>query len=365
MCLLSLTALAFVASLQAQEISPAISQDSLALTQVDSIGELLLFRDKTVTNKWLEKKNIPAVGIGYIEDGKIKEVTVYGRRPDGHNYPSNTIFNVASLTKPITAMVALKLIDAGKWNLDEPIYKYWTDADVASDPRSRKLTTRHILTHKTGFPNWRYKNADGKLTFEFEPGAKFQYSGEGFEYLRKALEQKFKKPLEQLASELIFTPLQMHDTRFYWDEAMDESRFAEWYKADGSKYETYKSRSVNAADDLLTTVEDYSKFLIHVMNGAGINKDLLAEMQSPQTIKKPRQHFGLGWMINEDVNGDEDAVTHGGDDKGVHTIVFILPQSKKGLVIFTNCDQGTEVYIPAVKYYLGAAGQQIIDIETR
>ncbi|WP_276134236.1 serine hydrolase domain-containing protein [Polluticoccus soli] len=335
------------------------------MSESGKADESLLFRDKAITENWLRKKNIPAVGIGHIEDGKIKEITFYGQRSHGQDYPSNTIFNVASLTKPITTMVVLKLIDAGKWRLDEPIYKYWTDPDIASDQRSKKLTTRHILTHKTGFPNWRYKNADGKLAFEFEPGTKYQYSGEGFEYLRKALEKKFKKSLDQLAAELIFKPLGMHDTHLYWDETVDESRFAEWYKADGSKYETYKNKSANAADDLLTTVEDYSKFLIYVMNGAGINKDLFAEMQSTQTIKKPRQHFGLGWMIDEGVNGDEDAITHGGDDKGVHTVVFILPQSKKGLVIFTNCDQGTETYIPAVKYYLGAAGQQIIDIETK
>jgi CubicO group peptidase (beta-lactamase class C family) len=62
-----------------------------------------------------------------------------------------------------------------------------------------------ILSHQTGFPNWRYLNKSNTLSFEFEPGTKYQYSGEGFEYLRKALEAKFKKPLEQLAKEHIST----------------------------------------------------------------------------------------------------------------------------------------------------------------
>lgn len=67
------------------------------------------------------------------------------------------------------------------------------DPDIADNPYVKKLTTRIILSHQTGFPNWRGNNADGKLTFEFEPGTKYQYSGEGYEYLRKALEKKFKK----------------------------------------------------------------------------------------------------------------------------------------------------------------------------
>ena len=118
------------------------------------------------------------------------------------------------MTKPIKAIIALKLIDAVKWDLDEPIYKYYTDPDVANDPRAKLLTTRIILSHQTGFPNWRSNNADEKLSFEFKPGTKYQYYGEGYEYLRKSLEKKFKKSLEQLASELIFNPLKMKDTRF-------------------------------------------------------------------------------------------------------------------------------------------------------
>lgn len=276
------------------------------------------------------------------------------------------IFNVASLTKPVTAMVVLKLVNAGKWNLDGPICEYWTDPDIADDPRCNQLTTRHILSHRTGFPNWRYKNANGALVFEFNPGTKYQYSGEGFEYLRKAVEYKFKKPLDQLASELLFTPLGMRDTRFYWDKTMDSARFAKWHKKDGTLYKTYKNSTPNAADDLLTTVEDYSKFMLYVMNGAGLNKKLFEEMISKQTAtEKERQHFGLGWLIDENVNGSEDAITHGGDDIGVHTMVFMLPQTKKGLLIFTNSDNGIEAFIPALKHYLGSTGEEIIAIETK
>ena len=331
----------------------------------DTIDRQLLFKDRPETEKWLAQNHIPALGIGYIKDGKIRETVVYGKDEKGRPNPKNLIFNVASLTKPVTAIVTLKLVNAGKWSLDEPIYPYWTDTDIASDPRSKRLTTRHILSHTTGFPNWRNKNKDGKLSFEFEPGTQYQYSGEGFEYLRKALENKFKKTLDQLAAELIFQPLQMNDTRFYWDSAMDESGFAKWHRGDGSLYETFKNTSANAADDLLTTIEDYSRFVVHIMNGAGLGKDLYRQMISEQVRIKPGKYWGLSWWVDENVRGGENALVHGGDDKGVHTIAFILPKSREGLLIFTNCDNGIDIYVPTLQHYLGQTGQAIIDIETK
>jgi CubicO group peptidase (beta-lactamase class C family) len=305
--------------------------------------------------------HIPALGIGYIKEGRIKELVVYGKNDKGILNPDNMIFNIASLTKPITALVALKLVNTGQWDLDEPISKYWTDPDIANDPRSQQLTTRHILSHRSGFPNWR----NGKLAFKFDPGTTYQYSGEGFEYLRKALENKFHKTLDELATEWIFKPLKMYDTRFYWDSSVDESRFAAWHKKDGSLYTTYKNTSANAADNLLTTLEDYSKFMLHIMDGAGLKHELYLQMVSEQARINPRKYFGLGWWLDETVRDGENALVHGGDDIGVHTMAFILPSSKEGLVIFTNCDNGIDIYIPTIQYYLGKAGQEIIDIETK
>lgn len=311
--------------------------------------------------------SVPAVGIGYIKNGKIVEATVYGVLSEGGRVaPDNTIFNVASLTKPITALTTLKLIDQGRLGLDEPLYKYWLDPDISNDPRAKKITPRYILSHRTGFANWRWKNKDSKLAFDFDPGTKFQYSGEGFEYLRKALEAKFGKPLEQLARELVFQPGGMKDTRFYWDNTMDEERFAKWHDSKGNIYETYKNTKANAADDLLTTIEDYSKFLVYIMNGAGLSDSLYKKMMSEQVRTKHNKYWGLGWWVDENVTtGGTNAVLHGGDDKGVHTFAIMLPEAKEALVIFTNSDNGTDVYIPIVRHYLGQAGQAIIDIETK
>ena len=88
-------------------------------------------------------------------------------------------------------------------------------------------------------------------------------------------------------------------------------------------------------------------------------------MISVQTHVKANQHFGLGWIVDENIGEGEFAITHGGDDIGVHAIVFMLPKSDQALMIFTNGDNGTQTYIETVMYYLNDLGQGIIDVETK
>lgn len=330
------------------------------------INETLLFTDQYETERWLKQKHIPAIGIGFIKDGKIDNISVFGELEANKPAPINTIWNVASMTKPITAIVVLKLINGGKWDLDEPIYKYYTDPDIADDPRAKLLTTRIILSHQTGFSNWRGNSKDRKLSFEFEPGTKYQYSGEGYEYLRKAIEKKLKKSLEQLASELIFKPLKMEDTKYIWDKKVDSTRFAKWHNEKGALYETEKNTTANAADNLLTTVADYSKFLTHIMNGAGLSDQLFNQMIAAQVRINDYKHFGLGWWIDENINDHKDfALVHGGDDIGVHTIAFIVPKTKQALLIFTNSDNGTDAFAAILLKFLGKNGEGILNIEMK
>ncbi len=323
-----------------------------------------IFDNDIEIEKWLIENKVPTLGIGVIKDGKLQQVKVFGEIKKGISAPYNTIFNVASLTKPITAMVTLKLVSLGKWNLDEPICNYWTDPDVSTDKNCKILTTRHILSHQTGFANWRGNNKDGKLYFEFEPGTKYQYSGEGFEYLRKALETKFQKSINKLASELIFEPLQMTDTKYFWDNKTDSSRFAVGYNHKGIAYKTEKNKTANGADNLLTTVEDYGKFLTSVLNSDGLSYKVFNEMIKNHVETKNGKHFGLGFELYDFGQG-EYALSHGGSDKGCQTIVFVFPKTKQGLIIFTNVDDGYKLYEKILKHYLGANGNKIFEIETK
>ena len=293
---------------------------------------------------WLTQNNVPAAGVGIIENGKLKYAKVFGElRTSGPNAPANTIFQVASLTKPVVIMLTLQLVSNGKWKLDEPLANYWVDPDVQNDSRHKQLTTRHVLTHQSGFPNWRSPN---KLAFMADPGTKVNYSGEGFEYLRRALEKKFNEPLERLAQKYLFRPYGMKDTRFYWDASMNESRFAVAHNKDGKPYDIHKNTSANAADLLLTTIVDYGSFATNVLKGTGLSQSVFNDMVRPQVPYPSGKNmfFGLGWMVMPDLSNGEYALIHTGSDPGVNTVVVLFPKSQRGLIVFTNGDNGIQIW---------------------
>ena len=331
-------------------------------TDVYATSDSAAFGDDDEIKNWLKSINIPTLALGVIEHGQMQQIRVFGDLEAGRPAPYNTIFNVASLAKPVTAMLTLKLVSAGKWHLDEPLYQYWTDPDVANDPRSKQLTTRHILSHQSGFPNWRYMNKSNKLDFKFSPGEQYQYSGEGLEYLRKALESKFGKSLNELATELIFKPLSMTDTQYVFNASIDENRFAKGYDNKGNAYATIKNQTANAADDLLTTVGDYGKFLLSVLKKEGMSDEVYKDMTSHQVASSKGKHFGLGFEIY-DFDDGEYALSHGGADNGAQAIVFIFPNTQDGLIIFTNVDEGYKVYEKLLLHYLGKKGSKIMNIE--
>ena len=307
---------------------------------------------ETEIENLLTREKVPALGLGIIENGRLRQIQVFGNIDKDVPAPYNSIFKVASLTKPVTALVALKLISAGKLGLDEPLDNYWKDPDLKNDERTKKLTPRILLSHQSGFPNWRYLSKTKTLSFEFEPGTKFQYSGEGFEYLRKALEARFGKKLEELADSLVFKPAKMYDTRFWWDETMDEKRYAKNYDKDGKPLETVKYYKANGAANLLTTVEDYGNFLCYVLNGAELSEPVLEEMTKSQVQLRDNDYFGLGWEKLTGFSHGEYALLHTGKDPGVNTLAIMFPKSKNGYLIFLNGDNATKIYEALLTKYM-------------
>lgn len=299
--------------------------------------------EKEIEELLLQEK-VPALGLGIIQDGKLNQIRVFGSLKEGVSAPYHSIFKVASLTKPVVALVTLKLVDAGQLGLDEQLSQYWIDPDLEGDKRVQKLTPRIVLTHQTGFPNWRWMTDTKKLSFEFEPGTKHQYSGEGFEYLRKALEKKFGKSLEELTDSLLFKSANMKDTRYWWDPTMDEKRYADNHDKAGKQLETYKYYEANAAANLLTTVEDYGNFVAYVLQGGGLSDSVYAEMSKSQVQLKEKDYFGLGWEKLTHFSTGEYALLHTGKDPGVSTLAVCFPQSKNGYVIFLNGDNVGKIY---------------------
>lgn len=321
-----------------------------------------LFDTDTGINSLLKQHHIPSIGIGIIKHGKLQQIRLFGDQKKDNPVSYNTIYKVASLTKPIVALIALKLIDSGQLGLDEPLYHYYSDPDIKDTNEIKLLTARIILSHQTGFPNWRYLDKENTLKFEFKPGTKYQYSGEGFEFLRKSLESKFNKPIEQLAQEYLFIPLNMDDTHFTWTKDADEKRYAQEHDEYGKAIDFTKHKQANAAANLLTTIEDYSKFMVHILDGAGLSKILYQEMISKQVNEKPGIDFGLGWEIFNDVGKGEFALQHTGGDYGIKTLALLFPKSKRGIVIFVNSENGIKVWGKIIREYFAGIGEKIIDM---
>ena len=298
---------------------------------------------------WMNQLKVPGLGIGTIERGKLTRVMILGELKAGVAAPYNTIFDVASLTKSVTTQLALRLVSEGQWSLDEPLYKYWVDPDVQTDPRHKKLTTRHILSHRTGFVNWRWMHKTKKLTFDFNPGTKVRYSGEGFNYLMRALEKKFKKSFQELCDAYIFQPYKMTDTHLTWRKGVAENRFALGHNGVGKPYALDKNQKANAADNLLTTIEDFGRFGINVLAQKGVNQQAFKEMVRPQSKVKPGVAFGLGWIVFDGLPNNEYALFNAGGDKGVAAVIVLLPKSNRGIIIMANSEQRAIVMKMIVK----------------
>ncbi|MBS1500732.1 MAG: beta-lactamase family protein [Bacteroidetes bacterium] len=300
---------------------------------------------------WLTRYHVPGAAIGILEDGRIKSIGYYGEIRPGVPVSENTLWNVASLTKPVTSATVMNAINAGKLGLDEPVYPYYTNPDIKDDPRARLLTPRIFLSHQTGFKNWTYIEPDHKLHFHFDPGKGYGYSGMGYEYLRHAVESKLDMNLEQLAEIYVFAPAGMKHTHFGWNDRLDSAQFAWGYSAAGKRYD-YVYKEINAADWLVTSMTDYCRLGLFVMKGEGISKKLFHEVTRIQVnmdtdLAHRNDGMGLGWEVIRSLPSNEYALTHDGSDNGVATLVLLLPNSKRGIVIFTNGDDGAK-FISAV-----------------
>jgi CubicO group peptidase (beta-lactamase class C family) len=250
------------------------------------------------------------------------------------------------------APIFWRRIHLSNFSLDEPISPYWTDPDLKDNPWAKLLTPRICVTHQTGFPNWRYQTGN-ILKFQWQPGTRFGYSGEGYDYVAHFAERETGRPFEELAQQYVFAPIGMKSTSYTprpW-----------WSGRQAKPVESEPRTKWSAADLLRTTVEDYARFVVSVMHNDGMRPDLASErVQISRNLTTPEMEsvlcelakdpghctvsigFGLGWRIVR-ING-ETIVDHTGADSDVKTFAFFIPKQQIGAVIFTiGPDVGHEI----------------------
>ncbi|MEM6381019.1 MAG: serine hydrolase domain-containing protein, partial [Bacteroidota bacterium] len=139
----------------------------------------------------MEQKQIPGMAIAFINQGQVVHHQTWGYANLEKQIPvdDKTIFEAASLSKSVFAYFVMKYVEAGQLDLDQPLYTYLPYPDIADDERYKKITARMVLSHRSGFPNWRTDYPEKKLFIQFEPGTDFHYSGEGYQYLALVLKE--------------------------------------------------------------------------------------------------------------------------------------------------------------------------------
>lgn len=345
----------------------SLSFISLAFLSVSFISEGIAqesaFTEQSMIEKkipqWLTETDTPSAAIGYIVDGQLTWVAVDGEQSENIKASENTLYNVASLAKPVTAELLFRLIDEQPEFLDAQASTWWIDPDVKDDPLLKQLKIKHLLSHQSGFPNWRYQT-DDKLVFNFKPGTAPGYSGEGYQYLAEVIQSKWQQPFEKLMASHLFETIGMDNSAFthrsWFDERIAHPKGPEGKYGKPSIRETFV-----AADDLYATITDYSHFVASVMlnmaKDSAVNKarwtsdfNLAPRLCGSGRIDAAHCPDALGFVMgwSRIDYGESTFYLQGGGDWGERAMAIMLPESKTAIVVLTNGANGMKLVRRAV-----------------
>jgi len=153
-------------------------------TSAGAVGDHLEAAIPALMERW----HVPGISIALMHDGAVAWYRCFGLKRAGAPAPvePDTIFQAASLSKPVFAYVVLKMAERGEIELDAPLTAYLPDPYVPDDPLLDRITARRVLGHTTGWPTWRPEGQP--LRRERAPGEQFGYSGEGYVYLQHVVD---------------------------------------------------------------------------------------------------------------------------------------------------------------------------------
>ena len=297
----------------------------------------------------MEAQEVPGISLAIINDGRVvyHQVKGYADRARQKKVDHQTIFEGASLSKPLFASLVMKLVEKGKLDLDQPLHQYLPYEDLAHDERYQKITARMVLCHTTGLPNWRTDADDGQLVLKFDPGTAFNYSGEAYEYLAKVvahLEHTNNSGLEALYQKWIAKPLGLRWTKFIQDDYNLQHK-ALGYKNGEITRGSDDPAVFGAAYSVHSEALDFSKWVISLMEQkiwSEESSQALLEEQVELPSDSPYRTEGIShWTLGfakASLPGGE-VYGHGGNNPGYTSIFVFQPDTKWGLVLFTNADQ--------------------------
>ncbi|MBM4062731.1 MAG: hypothetical protein FJ265_16785, partial [Planctomycetes bacterium] len=299
--------------------------------------------------------HVPGLSMVLIQDNAIVWQKAFGVRVAGQPEPvdANTVFEAASMSKPVYSYAALQLVEQGKLDLDKPLDSYLPAPYLPDQPLAARITARLVLLHRTGLPNWREGGwlRGGPPALLHEPGSRFTYSGEGYTYLQTAVAALTGKPVETWMDEVLLGPLQMTRSSYVWKPALADN-FAGGHDKDGKpKPKRGFYDRANAAFSLYTTPADYARFLIEVMRPGraaphSVSAAAVAQMTTLQVepeADKAQSRRSLGFVVAAPEHGGW--VGHSGSNgTGFRCTSRFDPSRRSGCVVMTNADSGAEVW---------------------
>lgn len=266
------------------------------------------------------------------------------------------IMQAASLSKVVFSYIVMKAVQDGEIDLDTPLYKY-TDIDRFKDKETaKKLTARMVLRHRSGLPNWSVAASSAEwptseITFKFPPDSCYDYSGEGFAFLQRAIEKIKGKDIETIAEEEVFNPLGMKNSCYAWRS--DYDTLAVFGYTDDKCEGLRRHPRANVGYTLRTTAEDYAKFLDELLFGTTLKPEIKEMMFTPDTNKAIRYadgerpcdssiFWGLGIGTENNANHGK-VLWHWGDNDTFRALFILIPQEQSYLLYFTNSNHGHDI----------------------
>ena len=308
----------------------------------------------------------PGISVAVINNGKIEWARGYGVTETGGTKPvtSETLFQAGSISKPVAAMAALRLVQENRLNLDEDVNKKLVAWKVPENDftKEQKVTLRGLLSHSAsvtvhGFPGYASDQqmptllqildgtppANSKpLRVDGAPNKDWRYSGGGYVILQELLENVTGKPFPAFMKETIFKKIKMNRSTYqqplpkeFWNSA------AAGHRSDGEKVKgNWHAYPEMAAAGLWTTPSDVARWAIEIQkSNAGKSNKVLSlkmvdEMLTPQAG---------GWGLGPQLRGNDKSkrFSHNGSTKGYKCLMIAYSSTGQGAVVMTNSDNGS------------------------
>lgn len=342
--------------------SMSMAQETPPL-KTDADNQKLIADLERLVPELMKEAVIPGMSIAVIKDGKIVWTEGFGIKntKTGEAVTKDTIFEAASLTKPFFAYVAMQLVESGELDLDKPLHEYMPREDLVKKyirhpwdyegfnrEWFQRITARLVLSHSSGLPHGEPRRP---LPILFEPGSRYKYSADGYQYLQQVIEHLKGEKLKDLMAKMALKPLGMKHSSMVWQEKYEAQAAVGHDVFSETNGRFRKRKRAMAAASLYTTAEDYARFVIAMLNDVGLKKETIEKMLTPEIDVDEDVFWGLGFGLEKTSNGK--AFWQWGDYGIFRNYIIAYKEKKIGVVYLTNSFNGLSIGHDIVQQAIG------------